>query len=217
MRAIVALLALFTITEAQAGGIGLILNGGMHTEPVYYYSTHDYNTQSGNPIPYESSDEYQQYETTQLLGHTGVGVEFVLGDRDDRVIGTFRVYYMEDAAQNDPTETASIQPEHVVANFRDINRGVGMGMVGISWGFLGQPGGLMAGMTAHVGSGFLTWDQDGGPLAHTEFLAFDMGPTVMYKVSRAVQLNADVVYQARFRKGFSHGPTGHVGVRYMFD
>ena len=134
MRAIVALLALFTITEAQAGGIGLVLNGGMHTEPVYYYSTHDYNTQSGNPIPFESSDEYQQYETTQLLGHTGAGLEFVLGDRDDRVIGTFRVYYMQDAAQNDPTETASIEPEHVVANIRDINRGVGMGMVGISWG-----------------------------------------------------------------------------------
>ena len=60
-------------------------------------------------------------------------------------------------------------------------------------------------------------DEDGGPLAHTEFLAFDMGPTVMYKVSRGIQLNADIVYQARFRKGFSHGPTGHLGVRYLFD
>jgi len=217
MRPVVVLLGLCGFSTAQAGGFGLILNGGVHTESVRYYSSYDYNTQSGEPVPFETQDEYAQYEMTQTLSNMGAGLELVLGDRDDRVVGSFRIYLMRDAAQQDPRDSATIQPEHVVSDIRERNRDVGMGMVGLTWGFIGRPSGFMAGLSAYVGSGFLTWDEDGGPLAHTEFLSFQIGPAAMYRIGRAFQLNADVSYQGRFRKGFSHGVTGTLGMRYMFD
>ncbi len=209
MRTLVSALGLMLATNAYAGGFGLLFNGGVHTERVFYYSSHQYG--EGEPVPFESPNDYEQYEVVQTLPNMGTGLELILGDRDDRVVGTFRFFYQQDAAQLNPADvTEEIRSVHVVANHRDTPRHTGIGMVGINWGFLGNPSNFMAGATAHVGSGFLTTD-------HTEFLTWDIGPTAMYKVARSVQLHADALYQGRFRKGVSHGFTGYIGVRYLFD
>ena len=208
MRTLISALCLLLASNAYAGGFGLLFNGGVHTERVFYYSSHQYG--EGEPVAYESPSDYEQYEMIQTLPNLGTGLELVLGDRDDRVVGTFRFFYAMDAAQMNPADEAEIQKVHVVAAHRENSRHMGIGMVGINWGFIGQPSGLMAGATAHVGSGFLTTD-------HTEFLTWDIGPTVMYKVARSVQIHADALYQGRFRKGYSHGFTGYAGVRYLFD
>ncbi|MFT4623565.1 MAG: hypothetical protein ACI8PZ_002221 [Myxococcota bacterium] len=209
MRTLVPILGLLLAPSAHAGGFGLLLNGGAHTEKVYYYSSHLYG--QGEPVPFESPGDYEQYEMVQTLSNIGGGLELILGDRDDRVVGTFRFFYQQDGAQLNPADaTTEIQKVHVVANVRETPRHVGIGMVGIDWGFVGDPSKFMFGATGHVGSGFLTTD-------HTEFLTWDIGPMVSYKLSRAVQMHADVVYQGRFRKGYSHGATGYLGIRYMFD
>jgi len=209
MRIALAALALIVAPTAQAGSLGLIFAGGAHTEQTWFYSTHQYG--NGDPIPYTDPADYDQYELVQTLPHLGTGMELILGDRDDRILGSFRFYYQQDGAQGDPAElTSQVQSEHVVANVRDEARHIGMGMVGLSWGVWGDPSGFQLGFSGHVGSGFLTTD-------HTEFLAADIGPSATYKLNRQMQAFVDGQYVMRFRKGYSHGGQGVLGIRYLFD
>ncbi len=205
MRFFVTALALLGTHTAYAGGFGLLGTAGMHTETVRFYST-----VNDAGVPFENPADYQQYEISQTLPNFGGGLELLLGDRDDRVVGTFRFFYQKDTPQLDPRDVSDVKAANIVGQHREDGRDTALGAVGLSWGFLGNPDNLMAGATAHVGSGFLTTD-------HTEFLMFDIGPTVMYKIERAVQIHVDVVYTGRVRKGYSHGATGYAGVRYLFD
>ena len=50
-----------------------------------------------------------------------------------------------------------------------------------------------------------------------EFLVVELGPGAQYSVNKRIQVNAEILYQARFRKGFDHAVTGTVGARYLFD
>jgi hypothetical protein len=193
-------------TPAEAGGLGVLATGGVHSEPVYYYSS-----RSPSGEPYTDINDYDQFKMQQMLANLGGGLELVLGDRDDRILGLCRFYYNADAAQTDPAEkTTEVDPDDVVANVRDTVRHVGIGTVGLSWGILGEPDGFQLAAIGQVGAGLVTVD-------HTEFLLVGIGPGVTYKVSRQVQLFGDVDYQMRFRHTLQHSVTAFAGARYLFD
>ena len=208
MRRVLTAAALFLSSPALAGGLGVIATGGAHTEKVYFYSKVD-----PDGVEYENLDDYDQFKSTQTLPNFGAGLNLVLGDRDDRIVGDCRFFWNIDSAQQDPaTKTDLVQnpAENLVSVHRDKPRHTGIGLVGLSWGILGNPANFQFGAVGHVGSGFVTSD-------HTEFLVFDIGPGVSYRVARQLQIFGDVVYMARFRKKFTHSVNGYAGVRYMFD
>ena len=211
MRFAVAALALSLAVPAHAGGLGVLGTAGVHTETVYYHTDHAYL--DGAEIELDDPALYPNYDMQQTLSNMGAGFELVLGDRDDRFLGTFRWYYLVDAPQQDPA-TATTEPgvksAHVIASYRDTPRQIGMGMVGLSWGFIDLGDTMRLGVSAHVGSGFLTND-------HTEFLAVDVAPMFTWRMSRTMQMFVDTPYQMRFRKGASHSFNLFAGVRYMFD
>lgn len=211
MRFLAAALALSLATPASAGGLGILATGGAHTERLWYHTNYAYGADGA--VELDNPSDYPKYEMSQTLPHFGGGFELVLGDRDDRFLGTFRGYYLMDAPQGDPaelTEEPNVKKEHVVAAYRDTPRHLGMGTVGLSWGFVDITDSMRFGISAHVGSGFLTND-------HTEFLAFDAGPMVTIRASKTMMLFADLPYQFRWRKGSSHSINAFVGARYMFD
>ena len=234
-RRTAAILFLATFAPAaRAGGVGVLLDGGMHTESVYFYSDTVYSADNEEGVPVDDPDEWSQFKMTQTLPHFGGGLELVLGDRDDRILGIFRLYYTADTAQKDPatlseseltklaendpdaevlTEAGQeviVKPDAVHATVRDQLYSTGLASVGLSWGIIGNPDRFQLGATGHVGSGFLTLD-------HREYLFWTLGPTVTYKAARQVQLFADANYQMRLRKGLSHGGNVIVGARYLFD
>lgn len=206
MRLVVTAALALLASPAWAGGVGVLATGGAHTEKVFFYSDH---TTDG--VEYSDIDDYDQYEMSQTLPNFGTGFELILGDRDDRIMGNCRFYWVMDSPQKDPAETTDqVDPAYVVAAYREDPRHVGLGLVGLSWGIVGRPEKFQLVAIGHVGSAFLTTD-------HTEFLALDLGPGVTYKASRQVQLFADVSYQARFRKDWSQSVNGFLGARYLFD
>ena len=210
MRLAVAALALILSAPAHAGGIGLIVAGGAHTERMWFHSD-EIVSDDGDKVVVTDPDQFEKYEMSQTLPHGGGGIEIVLGDRDDKITGSFRLMYMQDAPQTDPAEvTDQVDPAHVIAAYRDETRHIGTGVVGLNFGIIGNPDNFQAGLTAHLGSGFLTTD-------HSEFLLGDVGPSAQYKLTRQMQLFGDVTYQMRYHKGLSNGVQGLVGVRYMFD
>lgn len=191
--------------DAHAGGIGLVTTGGFHTERVYFYDRTD---DDGNL--YVDWRDYEQRQMSQSLGNGGAGIELVLGDRDDRILGVFRGFWNMDTPQLNPADVSGIPAADVVANHRERARHSGIAMIGLSWGIVGDPSGFQFGATGHVGSGFLTND-------HTEFLTADIGLTANYRIARQMQAFADVVYVMRYRKEFSSGANAYLGVRYLFD
>lgn len=211
MRFALAALALALAAPASAGGVGVVATGGAHSEKLWYHSDHAYG--GGAAVEISDPREYPKYELNQMLMHAGGGFELVLGDRDDRFLGTFRGYYLMDSPQKDPAEVTQekdLKPEHVVAAYRDEARHLGVGVVGLSWGFVDLTDAVRFGVSAHVGSGFLTND-------HTEFLAIDAGPMITIRASKTIMAFADVPWQFRWRKGASHSVNAFAGVRYMFD
>lgn len=202
------LLAAATLASApaHAGGIGILGHGGIHTERVFYYSN---VSEGGSAI--DEPQNYRQFSQTQVLPQFGGGLEFILGDRDDKIIGVFRAAYNMDVAQNDPKDSAkNVASESVVADFRSKANHVGIASMGLNWGILGKTDGFIAGFSAHVGSGFLTTD-------HNEFFQLMVGPSINYRLARQATLFVDVQYIMRVRKDLNHGAHGVAGVRYMFD
>lgn len=210
MRHAVAVLALLVSIPAYAGGVGVFVTGGAHTEQMWYHSNVALDA-SGNPVQLRDWRDYPKYELVETLPHGGAGLEFLLGDRDDRLVGTFRFAYVADAPQVDPGKVSTeVAQEYVVADWRDELRHVGVGVVGLNLGLIGSPDNFQAGLTGHVGAGFLTTD-------HTEFLTFDLGPMASYRINRQLSAFGELTYAGRFRKGWSNGAQLAAGVRYMFD
>ncbi len=200
---------LLLASSAQAGGIGIFGTGGVHTEKLYYYS--NVATVDGQSVPIADPADYPAFDITEILPSAGGGLELVLGDRDEKINGTFRFWAWADLPQVPAAEVVTdLAPENVVEAPRDTTRAIGMGMVGLNFGLIGDPDAALFGFTAHMGSGFLTTD-------HTEFLMADIGPQASYALTPAIRLTGDVVYTMRHRKGFSHGVNAYVGARYMFD
>lgn len=202
-----AALLLLPTASAFAGGVGVLATGGAHSERFYYYSD-----TSPEGEPYRNIDNYDQYQISPILGQGGGGLELILGDRDDKIMGSMRFFY---SGELPPPPLENIQDDvdedALVYSVRDQVRHLGFGMVGLSWGLVGNPGGFQLTAVGHVGTAFLTFD-------HSEFFAFQIGPGFTWRMSRQTQLFGDVQYQGRLEKGrYGHAGYGTVGLRYLFD
>jgi len=200
------LLTLFA-SNAEAGGIGIIGTAGTHQDRFYAYDLDD--------NPYRISAQRPDY---------GVGLQAVLGDRDDFWVGTARVWMQQDAPQSDAgvqakaTEEgwkkvtdADVPVENTLTYaFRDTPRNIGAASAGVQWRLWGEPLGFQLSLITNVGAGFLTTDS-------TEYLFTQIGPGVHYTLNDRIQVNAEVAYEMRYRKSFYHGSTFNLGVRYLID
>src|SRR5688500_16310518 len=85
------------LSNAHAGGLGILATAGAHTEQLYFYSSAD---AEGNAYP--SIADYEQFRIGQTLPNFGSGLELVLGDRDDKIVGNCRFYWLMDTPQSVP-------------------------------------------------------------------------------------------------------------------
>lgn len=191
-------------SDALAGGIGLMATGGAHNEALYYYESVDAD---GNVIT--DPDQFVQFKDPQIIPNFGGGLEFLLGDRDDRIFGVTRFFYQQDMAQSDPTQSAA-NPDAVVVAYRDQARHVGVGTIGLSWGIVGNPNRFQFGVATHIGASFLTND-------YTDYLLVQGGPMITYRPTKQLMVFAEGVYSVRFRFDVQHQPGLTAGVRYFFD
>ena len=192
--ALISSLSLVAIASApaRAGGLGIVATGGMHTDRAYYYNA-----------------EGQQGIDNQTQPQAGIGIEGLLGDRDDKILGIMRVYWLRDSPPNTPDTQGVEDPTY--PDYESLDpRDVGVAEIGIQWGLLGAPAGLQLTLTTLVGTGFITSDS-------TEFFLGDVGIGGTYGVAEAIQLYANVGMNIRHRKIVSYGPAAYAGVRYLFD
>lgn len=188
-----ALLAagLLGATPAHAGGFGVMATMGGHSDRVDSYNYDD------------ASATYTQFVEYQMNMNTGFGAELVLGDKDNKILGIFRAYYMSDSPQKDPAEGD-------IYAIRTTTRPVGVINAGLQWGIVGDPQKLQLVAVTTLGSGFLTTDQ-------TEFIVGEAGIGGTYMLARKMQISANVTGGTRYRKLFYPTVNGYVGVRYLFD
>jgi len=206
MRLFVMAASLLTASPAFAGGIGVLVVGGAHTEPLYYYDNTDKN---GNL--FKSPTDYKQHSLDETIPNLGFGLTLSLGDRDDKILGDCQFYWQQDSAQVSAKDAgAKLKAGHqIVDAFRDTPRNVGVGAIGLSWMIVGNDK-LHLNAVGHMGSAFVTLD-------HSEYLTLDIGPGVSFRATRQVQLFGDVAYMARYRKTLTHSANAYLGARYMFD
>ena len=184
--------ALLLATDpALAGGIGIIGTGGVHADRVYGYEE------------LANGDFDQQDPETQFNPHGGGGLEILLGDRDNRVMGVFRGYYVVDGPQSAPAAGS-------IYAIRDTSRGIGMATAGLQWTVWGEPDALAAIVTGNAGAGIFTDDR-------TEFLDLAVGGGMTKMLTTELQLQGNVTVGARYRKRFFAEAGATVGVRYLFD
>jgi hypothetical protein len=185
-------LAAVSSAPATAGGVGVIGTGGMHTDRAYYYNR-----------------EGQQGVDHQTQPQAGVGIEGLLGDRDDKIIGMLRVYWLRETPPDAPDTQGvadAIHPDYDSLDPRD----VGVAQIGIQWGLLGDPDGIQLVLNTLIGTGFLTTDS-------TEFGLAEVGAGGTWSATESVQVFASVAANLRHRKIVSYGPAAYAGVRYLFD
>jgi len=202
-----------TATTAQAGGLGIDFIGGTHTEKVQFFDG--------------SGSNFMEMQQSPTLGF---GIQAVLGDRDDDLIGIMKFGYVLDSPASssvstdidgwgggDPTQVTGMFPcddDKVLAEWKNQGmcgaRGIGTISAGLQWRVWGDPSGFQVSLIPSVGAGIVTADS-------TEFLQVQFGPGMHYAVTKSMQVHADVVYQARFRKSLTHGASLTTGVRWLFD
>ena len=199
------LLATALTATAEAGGIGIITTAGTHQDRFYAYDLSD-----------------TQYVISAQRPDYGLGFQAVLGDRDDKWVGTARLWAQQDAAQTAEGVNAKAaaegwnkQTEEGLENeltyaYRDEPRSIGMATAGVQWRLWGEPLGFQLNLITNVGAGFLTTDS-------SEFILAQVGPGVHYTLNDRIQVNAEVGYEMRYRKSFYHGSTFNLGVRYLID
>lgn len=182
----IALSSLLLSSPAQAGGIGLIGTGGMHADRVYGYT-----------------DDVQEKPEDQMNANYGGGFELMLGDRDNRISGIFRFYYLQDGPQSAPKngDTYAV---------RTTSRDIGMFTGGLQWGLVGDPTRLQLTLVTLIGSGFLTQD-------FTEFAQGEAGVGGTFNPTRHMQIFAEATGGIRYRKRVYPTANATLGVRYLFD
>ena len=192
---IAALGALWS-TTALAGGVGVMGTGGFHEARAYYYR-----------------DDGIQGIDTQSRPNVGFGGEALLGDKDDKIIGIMRLYYLSDFPVNDPDlsgeDTKNFEFTYPAAADQGAYN-VGVMTVGVQWGVWGDPGGFQATVNTLAGSGFATTDS-------LEFFLGEVGGGVTYALSDQIQTYANVAFSVRYRKRVFLGENMYAGIRYMFD
>ncbi len=191
-RIAVAFLAVLgTASSALAGGIGLISSAGMHQERAYYYG--------GG----------QQAIDSQMQPNVGMGLEGIIGDKDDKVQGMLRMsWVMEQPAENPDTPSAKnvVHPDYASVD----TRSVGVIALGVQWGILGDPSDTQLVINSLIGSGFITTD-------NTEFVLIEVGVGATKHFTEGLQGVVNVDLAMRNRKYISFGPAVHLGIRYLFD
>ena len=179
-------------SSAWAGGIGLLSTGGLHQARAYYYD------QAGN-----------QGIDLQNRFNYGGGFIAVLGDKDDKIQGVMRLWFMQDQSLADPNTgntTDAVFPPASSQPPRDL----GMFTAGVEWGLLGDPDGLQLTLETHIGTAFATKDA-------TEFLLVEVGPGVTWALADHFQLFGSVTEDMRYRKRPYLSENVYLGARYMFD
>ena len=171
--------------------VGLVTTAGMHGDRVYSYDVD------------AAGDATQNTPENQLNPNYGGGVEIVLGDKDLKVSGVFRGYYLQDARQQDPKEGT-------VYNVRTVPRDLGIVSAGIQWGLVGDPGNIQLTAVSTIGSGVFTTDLAG-------FITAEAGVGGTWMAARRVQVAASVTGGIRYQKRFYPTTNAYAGVRYLFD
>jgi len=189
-------LAALTMTASQtahAGALGTVATAGFHQERAYFYSR-----------------EGEQFRETQLRFNSGLGIEALVGDKDEKIQGILRLVWMSDAqAKNPDTSDAGILPQHPDYDSLD-NKNSGVLALGVQWGLLGDPADKQLVLTSIVGSGFITTD-------NTEYVLLEVGAGGTYNLTETLQAHANLALTVRNRKHMSFGPNMYAGVRYLFD
>ena len=138
-----------------------------------------------------------------------MGLETLVGDKDEKIQGILKISWVQDAAPNEP-DTGGVNNAVFPAAHEKGPRDVGVLALGIQWGVLGDPSGTQLNVTSAVGSGFLTTD-------NTEFVLLEAGVGGTHNLSETVQLAGTLAGTMRYRKHLSFGPSAYIGVRYLFD
>ncbi|MFN7144065.1 MAG: hypothetical protein ACK4YP_09830 [Myxococcota bacterium] len=186
-----AALALAAPFPAFAGGIGIVTTAGIHGDRVYSY---DVNV---NGVATQAEPE------NQLNPNYGAGVEVILGDKDLKVAGIFRGYYLQDSPQREPENAP-------VFNIRDVPRDLGIVTAGLQWGIVGDPGNIQLTAVGTLGAGVFTADLSG-------YVTGEAGVGGTWMAARRVQVAASVAGGARYAKRFYPTVNAYAGVRYLFD
>lgn len=212
MRFAAAIIALLASAPAYAGGIGPIVMGGFHNEPVYYYSSRVVNPDGSSGGRISNPNEYPQFKDPQFVGNVGSGLELMLGGRDDYIQGVFRLFWMMDTPQSDPRAGTDLQDvDALIANWRTTPTHTGVGTVGLQWGIIRAASDRFKfGASLHVGSGFISAQRN-------EFLLAMVGTNASYQINRTLEVFIDIDYGLRVRKSISHGLYGTAGLRVLFD
>ncbi|MCK6524593.1 hypothetical protein L6R49_24570 [Myxococcota bacterium] len=186
-------------SDAFAGGVGVVTTAGVHQERIYAYD-----------------EELTQYSISQARPNLGAGVQGLLGDRDDRILGYVKMYYMIDSPQvdNDISGQVKAQNEGVEGQLeyavRTEARDVGVATVGVQWGILPNADAFQIIAISGIGAGALTIDS-------SEFILVELGAGAQYALTDQLYLHGELAYQGRYRKSLSQGAGVNVGVRFMFD
>jgi len=181
--------------SALAGGIGLVGSAGSHVDTVYSYYEVD-----------SSGATNQREPDNQMNSNMGGGVELILGDRDNKILGVFRGYYLRDSAQKKPD---NFQEGDIYA-VREVPKPRGVVDAGIQWGLIGDPGNIQFTAVSTIGTAFLSDD-----LSEYYFIEAGLGGTWM--AERHVQVAVSITGGTRYRKGFFPTANGYVGARWLFD
>jgi len=199
MRLLAALFSasalLMAPSDALAGGVGLLGSYGVHQDAAYYYR-----------------DDGEQGVDRQLRPTSGVGIELLLGDRDDRLQGIIRFHGVFDSPPENPDlsgESGDYEYLHPDYDALETRRAGAMG-AGLQWGLYGDPNKFQLIATTVIGSAFMTPD-------NLEFAYFQPGVGVTYTLAKRYQFVATLDYTARFRKSFNNGGGALIGFRYMID
>ena len=150
-----------------------------------------------------------EHRETQLRFNSGLGIEALVGDKDEKIQGILRFLWMSDAQATTPDTGDTILPEH--PDYESLkNKNTGVLGLGVQWGLLGDPSDKQLVLTSIVGSGFITTD-------NTEYVMLEVGAGGTYNLSETLQANANLALTVRNRKHLSFGPNMYAGIRYLFD
>ena len=192
LRISLASVALSCGFNAHAGAIGLTTSAGLHQERAYFYS------QNG-----------EQGLDNQSRPNYGVGIEAMVGDKDEKVQGILRMNWLVDSPPLKP-DTGDVNEPIIPPAHEQDARSVGTLGLGVQWGVLGDPTGTQLNISAVVGTGFITTD-------NTEFLMVETGIGATHNLTSTLQANANIMGTMRYRKHGSFGPNVYAGIRYLFD
>lgn len=194
MRSIAPLALLFFSAPSFAGGVGLMVTGGVRGDRAYYYNA------AG-----------QQGIDNQTRPNAGFGAELILGDTSDRITGLLRFYANTDWPVTNPETSGIEQSEAIFPAYDELTPRIdGVATMGVQWGLFGDPDNLQLVATTLVGSGFITRD-------NLEYFVGEGGIGGTYTINSQLQLAGTVAVTARYRKRVSLAQGAFISVRYLID